>query len=470
MIYSDRGPRPFPLGQIRWGIMREPGALRKVCGSSAFSCDGLHPIRLLSSSNCSRMLGYTKFNQFSLLTGLRVFVKLSNKNKLLATVVVVGVVAIVLVKVLAPKPEEKVAEKAIPPVADVVYAEPGRRTLLVPSQGTVHARHEIELVARVGGSIQSVNDAFVPGGFFGSGEALIEIEPADYRYQLTRAESQLANAEAALAQEQGRAKQAKREWRDLGSDAANALFLRKPQLAAAEAAVAAARADRDQARLNLQRTRITTPFAGRVVETFVDLGQYVAPGTRLAKVHSTGIAEVRLPLTDQQLYLLDLPLGQSIENGPAVRLRAQVAGQQREWRGQLVRTEAAIDANSRFVYAVAQVEKPYEGDAPLINGLFVEADIAGRTFDNIARLPRQALHEGDHLLVLDAENKLHFKTVELLQAAGDEVWVRGDIAPGEQVVISSLGYSREGMALTPNPLNEKPSGLKLGDDSQPETP
>lgn len=394
---------------------------------------------------------------------------ISNKNKLFMAVIVVGVAIIGAVLAFQPKPEEKVAEKAVPPVADVVYADPGSQTLLVPSQGSVRARHEIELVARVGGSIQEVSDAFVAGGFFDDGEALVQIEAADYRHQLTRAESQLAEARSTLAQEQGRAKQAKREWRDLGSDEANALFLRKPQLSAAEATVAAARADRDQARLDLDRTRVTAPFAGRVVETSVDLGQYVAPGTVLATVHSTGIAEVRLPLTDHQLSLLELPLGKAIENGPAVRLRAQMAGQQRQWRGRLVRTESAIDPNSRFVYAVAQVKDPYAGDAPLINGLFVEADIAGKTLDDIAILPRKALHEGDHLLVLDAENKLHFKDVELLQTVDEEVWVRGDIARGEQVVVSSLGYSREGMVLTPNPLNEKPTGLQIGEDGQSES-
>ncbi len=395
---------------------------------------------------------------------MEVIVNLSNKNKLLVIVVVSGVALATALYLFRPKPEEKVAAATVPPVADVVYATPGRHTLLVPSQGTVHARHEIELVARVGGVIQSVNDAFVAGGFFKDGDALVQIEPADYRYQLTRAESQLANAKSALAQEQGRSKQAKREWRDLGSESANALFLRKPQLQAAEAAVDAARADRDQAKLNLARTQVKAPFAGRVVEAFTDLGQYVTPGTKLATVHSTGVAEVRLPLTDHQLYLLNLPLGKSIENGPSVRLRAQVAGQQREWRGQLVRTEASVDPNSRFVYAVAQVQHPYEGDAPLINGLFVEADIAGKTFDDISRLPRQALHEGNQLLVLDAENKLHYRKVQLLQTAGDEAWVRGDLTTGERVIVSSLGYSREGMVLTPNPLNEKPSGLMLGDE------
>ncbi|WP_445356471.1 efflux RND transporter periplasmic adaptor subunit [Microbulbifer sp. ANSA002] len=385
--------------------------------------------------------------------------KVSSKNKLLFTVLAIGAAAITAVVLLKPKPEEKPPEAVVPPVADVLYAEPGRQTLLVPSQGTVHARHEIEVVARVGGVIEGVGEAFVPGGFFAEGESLLQLEQADYIHKVTRAESQLADAKSALAQEQGRAKQAKREWRNLGSEAANALFLRKPHLEAAEAAVAAARADRDQAKLDLARTAVKTPFAGRVVETYVDLGQYITPGTPLAKIHSTGIAEVRLPLTDQQLALLDLPLGKSFEHGPEVRLRAMVAGLEREWRAQLVRTEASIDTNSRFIYAVAQVQNPYEGAVPLMNGLFVEADIAGRTLDGIVVLPRQALHEGDHLLVLDEESKLVFKTVELLQSIGDEVWLRGDIAVGDRVVVSSLGYSREGMALTANPLNEKPAGL-----------
>ncbi|WGL18524.1 efflux RND transporter periplasmic adaptor subunit [Microbulbifer bruguierae] len=365
---------------------------------------------------------------------------------------------------LRPKPEEKVAEIAVPPVADILYAEPGRHTLLVPSQGSVHARHEIELVARVGGVIESVSGAFVPGGFFNQGDSLIQIESADYRYQLTRAESQVATAAASLAQEEGVSKQAKREWRDLGTEKANALFLRKPQLAAAEAALAAARADRDQAKLDLDRTGVKAPFAGRVVETLVDIGQYITPGTKLARIHSTGVAEVRLPLTDHQLSLLELPLGRAIENGPAVRMTANLAGQQREWRGQIVRTEAAIDPNSRFVYAVAQVQNPYQGEAPLINGLFVEAQIAGKTYDDITLLPRQALHEGNHILVLNEENQLGFRDVQLLQAVGEQVWLRGDIATGDKVVVSSLGYSREGMVLSPNPLNKNPSsGLMLGE-------
>src|SRR5690606_19307376 len=142
--------------------------------------------------------------------------------------------------------------------------------------------------------------------FFGAGEALLQLDPRDYETALDQAEAALADARNTLAQEQGQARQAKREWRDLGNEQANNLFLRKPQLAAAEARVGAAEAGVRQAQLNLERTAIRLPFAGRIVDINVNLGQYVSANTVVASVYDSAVMEVRLPLSTHEMQLLNL--------------------------------------------------------------------------------------------------------------------------------------------------------------------
>ena len=224
-------------------------------------------------------------------------------------ILVVGLLVVALVVALRPTSEPLPAQEKLPAEVAVIAVDPRPQALSVRTQGTVAPRREIDLVAQVAGNIQAAAANFVDGGFFAGGEALVKIDDRDYQFALVRADARVKEAEQALATERGRARQAEREWRDLGNSEANALFLRKPQLAAAEAALASARAERDQARLDFARTSISVPFAGRVRETYVDLGQYVSPGTRIAKVYDTSVAEIRLPLTDRQAALVDLPLG-----------------------------------------------------------------------------------------------------------------------------------------------------------------
>ena len=94
------------------------------------------------------------------------------------------------------------------------------------------------------------------------------------------------------------------EWRELGSAEANDLFLRKPQLRAAELAVTAAEADVAASKLALERTVIRAPFDGRVLQKRADVGQFVGNGTPLAQVYAIEALELRLPVSDAQLALL----------------------------------------------------------------------------------------------------------------------------------------------------------------------
>jgi len=159
-------------------------------------------------------------------------------------VLIVGIAAVAVLFMGKPGPRTMTPVEPAPPQVAVVYANPQTQSLKVDSQGSVAPRREIDLVVQVSGQVTKVNPGFVEGGFFKAGEPLLTIDDRDYQLALIRAKARVAEAAQLLATEKGRARQAQREWRDLGNDEANDLFLRKPQLAAAEAQLAAAEADR----------------------------------------------------------------------------------------------------------------------------------------------------------------------------------------------------------------------------------
>lgn len=376
---------------------------------------------------------------------------------------IVGVSVVFAVVSLRPKPEPLPEEPPLIPEVTVIKVTPAPAALTVKTQGTVEPRREIDLVSQVAGKVQLTNAEFVDGGFFNQAETLVEIDPRDYQFALVRAEARVKEAEQALATEKGRARQAKREWRELGNPEANALFLRIPQLAAAKANLASARAERDQARLDLERTGISVPFTGRIRSTHVDIGQYVSPGTLIAKVYDTSVAEIRLPLTDRQVALVELPLGFRGNHqypGPKVTVHGVIAGKKHVWSGRIVRTDASVDTRSRLYYAVAEIENPFtvspdSAQMPLVVGLFVEAEISGREIPDVIQLPKQALYKSDRILYLDENNRVRSRTVQVLQFDQGFAWVKGDFTDGDQVILDQQSYLSEGVAVRVAPATEQ---------------
>ncbi|MGD8326319.1 MAG: efflux RND transporter periplasmic adaptor subunit [Sphingomonadales bacterium] len=366
----------------------------------------------------------------------------------------IGIVLIIAVFVGKPKPQRQPAE-VVPPAVHIVEAKPSSIQITVDAQGTVTPKREIDLVPEVAGKVVDVAETFIAGGFFNKGDVLIRVEPRDYEFAVTRAEAELASAVQRLALEQAEADQARRDWSQLGETGEpTPLVLREPQLAEARARLAAAQAQLDDAKLDLERTVIRAPFAGRVREKRVDIGQYVTLGVALGRVYSTDVVEIRLPLTDRQIGYLGLPLSPNQDVPPVnVTLSARFAGDVHHWSGQIFRTEGAIDPRSRVLYAVVEVADPFglkaEGkkSVPLSVGLFVEAEIEGKTYEDVFVLPRQALKEQDQLIIVNDEDKLEFRTVGVLQSNPDTAFINAGLKSGDRVMWSTLENPVDGMAV-----------------------
>jgi len=367
-----------------------------------------------------------------------------------AAVIAAGLVLAILVVTAKPKPQPSVPEAPLAPVVAVVAVTPKAMPLTVVTQGTVEPMRRINLSAQVSGKVLKVGKNFLEGAYFEQDELLVQLEQADYEFAIARAKAQVAAAEQRLAEERGRNLQAKREWRELGSKEANALFLRLPQLKSAEAALDAAKADLAAAELALERTTIRAPFAGRLERKQVDVGQFLGAGSSVATIHAADTFEVRLPLSDSQWSSLGLSVaGHDIPEHP-VTLSAQFGTEQRHWQAVIRRFEAALDPQSRIVQAIAEVRLDNGDGTPqqsLTSGMFVQADIQTPPVPGLVQLPLSALRADDTVMIVDQASTLIRKPVIVRERHPDWVRVSGLLA-GERVVSVQTPALLSGLEVT----------------------
>ncbi len=341
------------------------------------------------------------------------------------------------------------AEKSTLPMVEIVRVKPQTVRLNVMSQGVVKPREEIDLIAEVSGKIVELHPALVSGGYFEAGDLLVMIDPRDYDFAIVAAQANIAEAKRVLINEKALAEQAQSEWLALGQGEASDLALRKPQLAEAEAKLSAAEADLAKAKLNRSRCELRAPFSGRVLSKQAGRGQYLSAGSAVARIYANDVAEIRLPIGIDQLAFLDLPRNnRSKHRWPNVTLRAEVGGRLQHWQGRIVRSEAALDGSSGQLFLVAQVGRPeWEGPgrAPLLSGLFVQAEIEGVTREKVFTLPPTALNSLQQVKVVNGERRLEFRKIEVLRHETDRVIVRAGLHAGESVVISEMPMPVAGM-------------------------
>ncbi len=351
----------------------------------------------------------------------------------------------------------KLEPSSIEPVATtvrVVVVNPRPIQLSVYSQGTVVPNTESELIPEVSGRVVWMSPSLVAGGYFEEDDVLLRLDSGDYKSAVTRSRASLTRAEAEFEHARFEYRRLKRlENRQLASRSQMENSLRA--LRVAEAAVQDAEAGLEQSNRNLARTAIKAPFNGLVRSEAVDIGQFVSRGSQIATVYASDQAEVRLPIADRQLAFLNLPVGHRgelpLNKQPHVTLSAEYAGRKLTWEGRIVRTEAQIDTATRMVHVIARVFNA-DQEVPLSVGLFVKADIEGLLAQNIIVLPRNALRNGNRVLVVDDENRLRFRTIEPLRLYRGEVLIRSGLEPGERVCISPLQTAVEGMLV--NPITE----------------
>jgi len=372
-------------------------------------------------------------------------------------VLAIGFLSVKLLAEARPEPEKKEEEtRLVSLYVDEARSESVR--VQVETQGEVRPKTEIDLIPQVSGRIVQLSERFNAGAAFEAGDLLLKIDDTDYRLALVRAEAAVAQAQTELERQLATKDIKEKEWRNnrREGEEPTPFSLNLTQVAQAEAMLRSAKADLRRARLDLERTEFRLPFDGRVRERAVGIGQFVTAGAPLGTVFSTDTVEVRLPLTDTQLVELNLPMGYeaaSYDEAPMVRFHASLGNRHYDWEGRIVRVSAAVDEDTRLIYATAELADPYGAGArdgmPMAVGMFVNAAIDGVQERDAIVMPRLALRNEDKVYVINSENRLEIRTVDVISTSSDRVLIANGVAPGEQVVTSTLPNATEGMEVEP---------------------
>ena len=178
----------------------------------------------------------------------------------------------------------------------------------------------------------------------------------------------------------------------------------------------------------------------------------ISAGAHIGSVFSTDTAMLSLPVSDRQLALLSIPeQGEpSYEKRANVKVIGDFGSQTFFWQGELVRLAGRNEVN-RLHYLTVEVDKPYAEDKEQIGrpvlspGFFVTAEIQGKHFENIIRLPRKALKSNEKIWLVNKEGVLEAIDAQILYRGREYIFVNAGIEDGAKVVVSDLEVFASGL-------------------------
>jgi RND family efflux transporter MFP subunit len=348
-------------------------------------------------------------------------------------------------------------------LVDVMEVQQGDYRPTIVGMGTVEPAQDITLSPRVGGEVVSLSPAFTPGGFVQKGEALLQIDPADYKNTLQQRKSELQQALSDLNVEMGRQNVALKDYQLLDEALANeykTLVLREPQLNAARAKVQAAQAAVDQAQLELERTSIKAPFKAHILSRNVSVGSQVSPRDNLGRLVGLDSYWVVTTVPMAKLPWLSLPKTEA-ETGSVVHIRNRVAWQEDTYRtGSLHRMVGALEDQTRLARVYVSVPDPlsYQPESsdlpPLMIGAFVETGIEAKPIKNAVRIGRNYVRANDTVWLIENE-KLRIQPVKIAFRDADYAYITEGLRNNDQVVITNLSKVAEGAPLRIKDMQQK---------------
>lgn len=356
---------------------------------------------------------------------------------------------------------ERKARERVARLVEVVPAAQAEQGPVIRAWGGVQAAQTLIVRPEIAGVLEWVHPDVAAGGLLTAGAEVARMGSRDLELALLRAESDIADIEARVLLEEGQAAIGERELTRLSrniTDSQRSLVLREPQMAQLRAELAAANAALEQARNALSRASVKVPFDALVIS------ENVSPGTML----SAGMEAATLAAADQFNVILQVPARYldwiALDGSQEVRLTQPGVWPEGAARfGHVARIGAGLSETGRMVELIVAVQDPLartpenRGAPRLLLGSFLQGEIIGAPVASdisgaleaspVVRLDRALLRDDDTAWVMNTEDQLEIRNLQIAWRGPDAVLVTSGLAPGDRVVSTPLATFAPGMAL-----------------------
>jgi RND family efflux transporter MFP subunit len=365
-----------------------------------------------------------------------------------------GVAALIMIK--TPPTSSRKSPEARATLVAIQPLMRARERVVVSAMGTVVPSRKVTLLAQVGGRLIELSPEFTVGGVFKGGEEMLRLDPKDYELSVKQKENAVVKGQSNLKIEQGYQEIAAREWELLNAgekatDLDRELALRKPYLESKMADLATAESDLEQAKLDLSRTVIRSPFNAMVLAKGVDLGTEVSTQTQLATLVGTDVYWVQVSVPMDRLKWLKIPLRTGEVGSPAVIYNGE-NGSGRKWKGHVIRLLGELETEGRMAQILVEVRDPLglasgENQSPLLLGSYMKVDIEGSEVADVFSISRSSLRDGQQVWLMGEGGGLTIRDVDVVWRDEEKVLIREGLKEGEELVVSDIASPVAGMAL-----------------------